>query len=116
MRSSPSLGGGRSDLDSPGEFSQDMLAGRGISVYPNPFVESTEVRYRLSSPAKVEVAVFDPQGRQVRTLFSGTQRFGTFALQWDGNDGNGQPLPSGAYFVRVHSKEVKAQSRVILLR
>lgn len=111
-----SLGSSRSQPGSPIENAVDPFAGKSISVFPNPVLSSTEIRYRLSSPAKVDVAIFDPHGRKVRALFSGPQGFGNFAFRWDGTDDAGQELPSGAYFVRVNSPEMKAQSRVILIR
>jgi hypothetical protein len=35
---------------------------------------------------------------------------------WDGRDGNGSPLVSGVYFVRLFSTEQQASARVVLFR
>ncbi|HTN54284.1 MAG TPA: flagellar hook capping FlgD N-terminal domain-containing protein [Anaeromyxobacter sp.] len=43
----------------------------------------------------------DSTGRVVRSLPLGARDAGTFSVTWDGLDDNGQPLPSGNYFLTV---------------
>ncbi len=64
--------------------------------YPNPFTSSTTVRYRLDADARVDLSVFDQQGRQVAILVQGKQPAGEYQAEFNGAD-----LPTGIYFARL---------------
>jgi hypothetical protein len=70
-------------------------------AFPNPSGGATELAFTLDNPGLVTVAVFDVQGRLVRTL--ATQRFVTDSatVAWDGKSDGGADVPSGTYFARV---------------
>lgn len=69
--------------------------------FPNPFMQSTRIDYRVPANGDVTVEVIDVTGRQVRELFSGNQVTGDYSVTWDGEDASGQAMPSGTYFYRV---------------
>jgi len=58
-------------------------------------------RFTLSAPANIELSIYDPSGRLVRTLASGRYRAGTHELRWTGTDADGARLASGVYFVHL---------------
>ncbi len=46
------------------------MAEAGVELFqnsPNPFIEMTQLRFRLSTPTEVVVRLFDPKGREVIT-------------------------------------------------
>jgi len=49
-----------------------------IEVYPNPAGEFLTVEYTLPRPMKVELAVYDPAGRRLKTLTRQTQAAGRY--------------------------------------
>ena len=56
----------------------------------------------LEGPAKeVTVTIKDASGNAVRTLHLGTQGKGSFDVEWDGLDENGEPAPDGLYTFSV---------------
>jgi transposase len=67
---------------------------------PNPLRGATALRLALPRSAAVAAAVYDQQGRVVRTLLAGPQPAGEHTLRWDGRDEAGRAVPSGMYFVR----------------
>ena len=69
--------------------------------FPNPFNMKTVIRFRLTRPARVELAVFDAAGRQVAELLNAPRRAGEHQVAWNGTDGQGNALPSGVYFCRL---------------
>jgi hypothetical protein len=79
----------------------------GVSIQlapnaPNPLHPSTRIRYVLDRLAEVSLAVYDVQGRRVRTLVDGrTREAGRHETVWDGTDGSGRPVASGVYFARL---------------
>ena len=69
--------------------------------YPNPFNPSTNISYDLSQPSHVKLVVFQADGREVKTLFMGSQAAGTYEYTWDGRDARGVKAASGVYFYRI---------------
>ncbi|MBZ0269462.1 hypothetical protein K8I85_15005 [bacterium] len=57
--------------------------------------------------------MWDVRGRLVRTL-----RLPAAAAEvaWDGRDDAGHPVPAGAYFVRLRTREGMATHRLVRLR
>jgi len=64
----------------------DGVTATGLrAALPNPFRGATTIEFALSSPAAVELAVFDVMGRQVRVLTRGESRSaGVVQVSWDG--------------------------------
>ncbi len=55
----------------------------------------------VAPAANVEVSIVDGSGLPVRTMKLGPQDVGVVRLEWDGMNDAGQPVPDGAYYVRV---------------
>ena len=56
------------------------------------------IDFKLQEPGRVSLAVYDAEGRQVRTLLNAEpQEKGRHAVAWDGLDRDGKPLPKGEY-------------------
>ncbi len=51
--------------------------------YPNPFTDSTTIRYRIAQPARVQVKLFDLLGRKVATLVDRHQTPNTYTVTFD---------------------------------
>ena len=51
---------------------------------PNPFGQTTSIRFGLPRTARGEIGVFDVQGRRVRSLVAGELEAGEHAVTWDG--------------------------------
>jgi hypothetical protein len=83
---------------------------------PNPFRESTIVRYDVPASARsVRVDVYDVAGRLVRALVDGPQPGGAHSVSWDGRDRNGRVVASGVYLVRLSVDGEKRTTRVVRL-
>jgi hypothetical protein len=73
------------------------------AITENPFRDSATLGYSLRSNGGAELAVFDLQGRLVRTLLQGQGEPGSFMVQWDGRDDSGLSVASGIYFARLRA-------------
>ncbi len=87
-----------------------------LAVWPNPFRDATRVRFRSERSGAVEVAVFDLEGRLVRTLARESRAAGEQVLAWDGRQDDGTPVRAGVYFVRLRGPGIEAARRVLRLR
>jgi len=89
---------------------------------PNPFNPSTTIRFTLPEAGHVTLAVYDINGRLVRTLVgfaaSAAQAFppGHHEVVWDGRDNNGREVASGVYVYRLTAKQGVVTRRMVLAR
>lgn len=79
--------------------------------YPNPFNPTTTVRYTLSRPGRVELAVYDLLGREVARLQDGIAGAGTHRARIDAAG-----WASGVYLYRLTTPEGSATRRMVLAR
>ncbi|MFZ1730467.1 MAG: choice-of-anchor D domain-containing protein [Bacteroidota bacterium] len=77
--------------------------------YPNPFQQSTTIRYDLEKSAPVRVTVYNSLGQVAATLVDETQRPGVHSVQWAPADGK-----AGVYFLVVRVGEYSAYGRMLL--
>ena len=87
-----------------------------LTCHPNPFNPDTTIRYRLSEPTSVDLAVFDLLGKRVRTLVSGLTPAGAHRSIWDGTDASGLNMSSGIYLVRLRVGNQVVNQKVSLVK
>jgi flagellar hook assembly protein FlgD len=67
-----------------------------LSNYPNPFTNTTTIRYQLPFNGTVSVQVIDLSGKVVATLVSGQKQAGMHTI-----DFNGKNVSKGVYYYRM---------------
>jgi len=82
---------------------------------PNPFNPATSIRFDLATDFAVDLLVYDPAGRLVRTLLS-SERLGAgaHAISWDGRNDRGEAVSSGVYLFRM-TADGKGETRKMTL-
>ncbi|MGQ9708183.1 MAG: C25 family cysteine peptidase [bacterium] len=88
-----------SPFDSPPACQPETT--RIITLFPNPFSRRTTIFFALAHTGYIQLAIFDPLGRKVRTIISESRPAGFFSVPWDGSDDTGVPLPTGIYLLRL---------------
>jgi hypothetical protein len=83
---------------------------------PNPTSGPTQIAFGLPTAGPVELAIFDLQGRQVKSLAQGTFDAGVHYVRWDGRDDGGQQVSSGVYWYRYSDGRQAAQKRMVVVR
>jgi hypothetical protein len=84
--------------------------------YPNPFNPSTEIQFQLTQNEKVELSIFDLQGRLVQTLVNGTRAAGMHTVAWDGKHADGHSAPSGIYIYQLKTENFESAKRMLLIK
>src|SRR5690606_3195655 len=81
---------------------------------PNPFTESTALRFELQSGGQADLAIYSADGRTVRTMRGLAASAGGFDVNWDGRSDAGEVVPAGVYFYRLTtaSEEVIGRAHV----
>jgi hypothetical protein len=85
-----------------------------LLVRPNPIRSSGEIRFRLSAPANVSLAIVDLLGRKIVTLADGPFDRGTHAFAWDRRNASGARVAAGLY-LGVLTAGPRTETRKILV-
>ncbi len=70
--------------------------------YPNPFNPETRIVYHLDRDGHCELAIYNLNGRLIKTLVDDFYRAGSHVTEWDGRDKAGKVVPSGVYLYRLN--------------
>ena len=85
---------------SMGKAEVPLLSVHPINV-PNPFVDSTEIRFTLTRQSRVNIVIYDSTLRPVRVLIDGVAEPGKKEIEWDGTSSGGEDLARGIYFCQI---------------
>lgn len=89
---------------------------RLLPNHPNPFNPETTIAFELSHASRITLHVFDLMGRQVRTLMNRQMPPGKHQVVWNGTDDRENPVPSGAYILRLRVGNSVQTRRLLLVR
>ena len=79
--------------------------------FPNPFSQSTTIRYSLPQSMQVRLAIYDALGREVALLVNQQQAAGIYTSEFDAGS-----LPTGIYIARIAFDKFQFNKRMILIR
>ncbi|MDZ7333288.1 MAG: glycoside hydrolase family 3 C-terminal domain-containing protein, partial [candidate division KSB1 bacterium] len=84
---------------------------RLLPNYPNPFNQSTMIRYEIAATCPVEIAIFDIRGVKIQTLVQEEQHAGSYLIPF-----NGEMMSSGLYFCRFQAGNVTQIQKMVLAK
>jgi hypothetical protein len=90
--------------EGPKEFSLQQC-------YPNPFNNSTVIRYTIKEAKEVVIKIYNVLGVEIQTLYQGKQTVGEHELRWDA-----EKLSTGLYFYRITAGYYTATGKTLLIR
>ncbi len=93
-------------------------AGYKLSVQPNPFTYSTNIRYQIpDNSINASLRGYDTAGQLVKCFILPTTYYlQPTAVSWDGTDSFGRKLPGGIYFIRLQTPDYQVIRPVVILR
>lgn len=104
------------DWTSDAEEQPSLLATGITNITPNPATESTKITYTVNAVSDVKVEIIEPTGRIIATLTNGKVSAGTYELNWDGIDMQGNPVASGSYMVKLTANGISSTKQVVIAR
>ena len=69
--------------------------------YPNPFNPKTKISFNLPNDAKINIIVFDINGRKVKAFELLDVNAGRHEIEWNALDDYGKRISTGVYFVSL---------------
>ena len=82
---------------------------------PNPFGNSTLIKYGVPARARVELGVYDLQGRLVKRLVADEKAAGNYHADWDRRDESGARVGPGVYWYRLTMNGARLDKRMVVL-
>jgi hypothetical protein len=82
---------------------------------PNPSRGSTAITFTLAAAGRIQLSVFDVEGREVARLFDAEAPVGPHAVAWDGMSSNGKRSRPGTYFYRLQTPDGTLTRKMTLL-
>ncbi len=88
-----------------------------LSVSPNPFRHTTDIRYEITDNSRIELKIYDTAGQLVKNLSARSSAIGhQSSVTWDGTDNSGRRLSSGSYILRIETNEGVIDKLIVLVR
>lgn len=86
-------------------------SGTTLSVQPNPFNQTTVIRYQIEQSGHADLSVYDLKGRLIQQIVNGPVDQGGFQLEFDASD-----LNPGVYLARLIIGENVYTAKMILAK
>jgi len=80
-----------------------------LILFPNPFIQTLNIKFQNQTEKWVSVKVYDVSGRLVKNLYTGIVN-GNHTLTWSGNDDYGRIVAQGIYFLKFEDFDTKESS------
>jgi len=86
-----------------------------FDVYPNPIKTNALFSYSLDMKTKVNISIYDTQGRLCIVLIDEVQNSGVYTITWNRCDNHNRKLPSGVYFVKLKIQNRTDTKKIIIV-
>lgn len=85
-----------------------------ITAAPNPFTQTTNIRFTLDRATAVSIRVYDITGALVKVLVDNVPVAGAQCVTWHGDGIDGRHALSGVYFVEMATGENTVALKVVI--
>lgn len=82
-----------------------------ITIYLNPFSESTKINYQLSIPRRVKIDIYNSLGSKITTLVDEWKEAGNQSATFDADN-----LPQGMYYYTIRIGERTESGKLLLYK
>jgi hypothetical protein len=86
------------------------------NIGPNPFSDGTTIRYQVAAKSRVRAMIYNVVGQVVRVVADRNDDPGYYSMRWNGNDGSGRKVATGAYICRLEIAGRQFLRKVMVLR
>lgn len=86
-----------------------------LKNYPNPFVNETQIAFKLHKSNNLVVDIIDIQGRKITTLLNTKLIAGNHRIKWNGTNESGKKVDPGYYFCQIYCGENPSTIKMLKL-
>ncbi len=84
--------------------------------YPNPFNPTTTIEFSLATRSHVALEIFNALGQRVRVLDNQMRTPGSYRVDWNGRDDNGNQVATGVYLYRLTTDAGVVTKKMLLMK
>lgn len=87
--------------------------------YPNPFKERTTIKYCIAYKTRVQITVYDSEGKMIEKLVDEEKEAGTYEVEFNVAQSAAADSPAilrETYFYRLEAGEYKNEKKMSLLK
>tara|TARA_Y100000768_G_C23675888_1_gene539979 strand:- start:5 stop:628 length:624 start_codon:yes stop_codon:yes gene_type:complete len=84
--------------------------------FPNPFNPKTKIAFNTKNDAKIELVIFDINGRLVKEFDMSGISPGYHVFEWDASDSYGDQVSTGVYFIRSTNEASYQVQKIVFLK
>jgi len=94
----------------------------GLQVYPNPFRNFTDIRWQITdnrlqtADNGLQIKIYDVSGRVVKSFNLKSTILNLQSVIWHGKDEKGHLVPSGIYFIKLNSRNIREIVKVVKIK
>ena len=103
-------------VHAPEDLRTPRVSGLFLSVWPNPFEASANIRFSTPANEPITIVVSDVAGHIVKRYNVKPASSGFGQVNWDGGDLRGQKVSAGIYFCRLETSSGSVCRKLLLLR
>jgi uncharacterized protein (TIGR02145 family) len=107
-------------LSQPVEITESIPVSTLGIIYPNPFGESITINYEIAENveilSKVQIMIYDNNGRLVNTLVDKLMQQGCYTTTWQGTYEKGGHAPFGTYFLRFRAGKTEEIRKILFIK
>ena len=89
-----------------------MAQNLGFSVFPNPYRDQITIRFNLENNSKINLSVYDLNGRLVKVLYTGNDTAGEKNFKFSAKE---MGLSKGAYIVKLNVNGAETSQKIVEL-
>jgi len=93
----------------PLAIEQIITNANNLCLSPNPFITTTNIKFKVTKPGFVSLKVFNAVGIEVASLVNEKKAAGEYSVEW-----NAAGLASGIYFCRMQAGLIIETRKLIL--
>jgi hypothetical protein len=99
----------------PGEGLPNIIKETVLSASPNPCNQITVISFTLARSGKVNMRIYDQNGKLIRDF--GVQQFnsGRCSVKWDLITGSGEKAPAGVYFCKITGDQFSDSVKILVV-
>lgn len=83
--------------------------------FPNPITTYTSFQYSITSQGIVKLKIYDASGRVVKDLVNESKQPGTYKVNWNITDNNGDRVCQGVYFYLLEFNGKQVQKKLLIV-
>lgn len=86
--------------------------------YPNPFKETTVIKYCVAYKTRVQITVYNSEGKEIEKLVDEEKKPGTYEVQFNASidhSGESRNLPNGYYFYQMLAEDYSSKKKSLYI-